>query len=365
MFKGLRNSFKNYWYSYIWLIFLVEAVDDKLPPESLADWGWIGLTCLFLVAYIATAVSQKYEKAGMVGQVIIGAIFTFGDNNFWLMIFPAWQVSSVLAYAPKKYFKIFVVTYYAILFGAVIKMGIQYAGHLDFWSFTFPMVSPIFAYGLSRSIKRTQDLARTNQRLESVIKRGERERIARDLHDTLGQSFSMITVKSQLAKKLLEKQPEKVPAELDDIIDTSRQNLQLVRNIVNDLRREMIDETMLNQQQNLQEAGITLQTTGESTANEWPTTVQTKVTPLLQEAVTNVIRHSQATLVRISFTQSKDDHYQITVQDNGHGLKYSRSGSHGISGMRERVEADGGQFNIQANKIGTLVTITLPKEGES
>lgn len=362
MFKGLRNNFKDYWLSYIWLIFLGEIISDKLPPKSATDWFWIGLTVLFLIAYITTSVSQKYQMAGIVAQVTIGIIFTIFDNDFWIMLFPGWQVSSIFAYAPKKYFRWFAAIYYATFIVIIIKTTLQDHITFDYWSFLFPLVSPVFAYGISSSIKRIQDLAHTNQRLKSVIKRNERERIARDLHDTLGQSFSMITIKSQLAKKLLTKQPEKVPAELDDIIETSRQNLQLVRNIVNNLRQELLDETMLKQQKNLQEAHINLQTEGEQAANSWPTTIQTKLTPIIQEAVTNIIRHSHANLVGITFSQPNQELYQMTIQDNGRGTDYQRQGSHGVSGMQERIKASGGHFSIQANKIGTLVAVTLPKE---
>ncbi|EEI24386.1 sensor histidine kinase [Lentilactobacillus hilgardii] len=364
MIKGLRSNLKTYWYSYIWLIFLIEDISDKFPPKTSSDWFWVGMTFLFLIAFVITSASPKYQIAGMITETLIGMIFTFFDNNFWIMIFPGWQISSILAYAPKRYFRLFATVYYATFIGEMINLKILNPVNLGLWLFVFPLFSPIFAYSLSRSIKHMQDLAHTNQRLQSVITRGERERIARDLHDTLGQSFSMITVKSQLAKKLLEKQPEKVPAELDDIIDTSRQNLQLVRNIVNNLRQEMIDESMIKQEKNLQEAQINLQTESEQDANKWPTAIQIKVTPILREAVTNVIRHSRATLVLISFSRPDNDSYQVTIQDNGHGINYSREGSHGVLGMQERVQADGGQFNIQSNKIGTLVSARWSKETE-
>ncbi|MCP6717894.1 histidine kinase, partial [Klebsiella pneumoniae] len=74
----------------------------------------------------------------------------------------------------------------------------------------------------SWSVERQRQLNQTNRRLKTIVERNERERIARDLHDTLGQSFSMITLKTELAKKLLVKAPEKVAPELDEIEQTSR-----------------------------------------------------------------------------------------------------------------------------------------------
>ncbi len=366
MLSRFRNSIRYNWFAYVWLIYLPNALTDYLPPHTLNDWLWLGLAGCFLVTYFLTSSSQRFQKVSIIIQMVIVTIFAFFDQNVWLMVYPGWQVSSFYAYAPKKYFRIFAIIYYTIL---GISLGILNQIHPGFFmrpdnwaSLVFIIGSPFISYYFTSSIKHGIEMAATNKRLESVVRRGERERIARDLHDTLGQSFSMITVKTELAKKLLEKKPEKVPAELDDIATTSRENLQVVRNIVNNLRQETIAEAMLKQQENLREAEINLVTDGEQNANEWPTTIQVKFTPILQEAVTNVIRHSHANTVTISFKEA-DQNYQMIVQDNGRGAKqFKRDGSNGVPGMAERLRTSGGHFKIATTAAGTAVTASIPKE---
>ena len=225
----------------------------------------------------------------------------------------------------------------------------------------FPLVSPIFAYTASRSIIRQRQLRQTNRRLQAIVRRGERERIARDLHDTLGQSFSMMTLKAELAKKLLDKSPERVGPELDDIAQTSRHDLQLVRSIVNDLHQQSLSEMMLTQGKNLAEANVVLLTDGENDATEWPTKVQIHLSPVISEAITNVIRHAHAHQVEITFEQTPSD-YIVNIQDDGRSKNYVRAGSNGISGMQQRMAEVNGTFVIIHNRQGTLVTLTLPKE---
>ncbi|MEO2872952.1 sensor histidine kinase, partial [Lacticaseibacillus paracasei] len=192
-------------------------------------------------------------------------------------------------------------------------------------------------------------------------RRGERERIARDLHDTLGQSFSMITLKTELAKKLLVKAPDRVAQELDDIAQTSRDDLQLVRSIVNDLHQQSLSEMMLMQGKNLAEANVVLLTSGESEAAEWPTKVQIRLSAVISEAITNVIRHAHAHQVEMIFEQNPND-YLVEIQDDGHSKSYKRTGSNGISGMQQRMKEVNGTFTINHNRQGTQVSLTLPKE---
>ena len=136
------------------------------------------------------------------------------------------------------------------------------------------------------------------------MKKDERKRIARDLHDTLGHSFSMISVKTDFAKKLLNKHPDRlelVDQQLNEIAITSRDNLQIVREIVADLRNETLSNVLINQSENLQEAHIRLLTKGEGQASDWPDSIQSILAACFSETVTNIIRHSKADRCSITF----------------------------------------------------------------
>ncbi|WP_420542917.1 sensor histidine kinase [Schleiferilactobacillus perolens] len=350
---------------YVWLLYFPYSIISYLPPKRPSDYLWLTLAGVFLVSYILVMERPNTWRFSIPIEVLACALFAIFGQGFYLLIFPGWQVASILSDYPKRQFATFLIAYYAALIGGIAMLYWQYTNinwsNGAIWGLIFPAISPIISYSFSKSVSRSIRLAQSNTRLEAVIRRGERERIARDLHDNLGQSFSMITVKAQLAEKLLEKQPDKVAGELADIANTSRKNLQLVRNIVNDLRQESLADVLLAQEKNLREARISLYTEGEELADDWPTACQVTLAAVLQEAITNVIRHSQARQVTVTFTATNAQ-YTMTVQDNGVGKDYHRTNSHGVSGMIERVEKVGGTLRIVANQIGTLVTATLPRK---
>ncbi|PWG00610.1 sensor histidine kinase [Levilactobacillus bambusae] len=337
-----------------------------LPAHRPSDWFWLGMIAVFFIIYVLVAEIPRWWSVTIPLELIVtGAFSIFGFNNY-MIIFPAWQVSFLLGRRTKRHFIVFAMAYELILIGGLIRFNSYHPGVLtmsnpDIEGLFFPVASPFLAYVFSRSMWQRRSLNQTNRRLEAIIQRDERERIARDLHDTLGQSFSMITIKTELAKKLLTKAPKQVPAELDDIAAVSRKNLQLVRQIVNDLHDQSISEVLLNQDQQLEDAGVELQTVNEDRANNWPSKTQAQLAAVITEATTNVIRHAHAQEVRIVFEET-DVGYRVQLSDDGHGGQYTRSGSNGMTGMQSRMQAAGGQFTIQGNNNGTLIILLQPKE---
>lgn len=361
-----KNFGKIKWESYVWLLYFPYSISFYLPVKNSLDIFWLLMSALFLVVYVIVTEKPKWRTVSIPLEIIIACCFLVFALNPYTVIFTAWQVSSILAWwYPPKYFYGFIAIYYSAFMIAAYETYSAASTRVDFTDMIgiiFPIFSPIMSYVFSKSIRIRRQMRQENRRLEILVRRGERERIARDLHDTLGQSFSMITVKTELAKKLLSKAPDRVADELDDIENTSRQNLQLVRGIVNDLHKKSISEVLLEQNQNLAEANIFLITENEDAAADWPTGVQNEFAALLVETITNVIRHSKARQVKIKFMQ-KETNYQVNVQDDGRSTTdFIRKGSNGVSGMRARIERKNGQFAILRNDIGTLVQLELPKE---
>lgn len=362
-----RQKFKDLtWSSYIWLGYLPYSVAMYLPVNGWQNIVWLSLLGCFLILYVLVIEKPAWRRITIPLELVVTGLFAIWGANNYMIIFPGWQVAFILGRGPKKYFYQFITGYYAM-----ILMGLMHDVVLDHQLFSwqngavvgliFPLLSPIMAYTFTRSIWRQRQLQQTNRRLQAIIQRDERERIARDLHDTLGQSFSMITLKTELAKKLLVKAPERVAAELTDIEQTSRQNLQLVRSIVNDLHQQSLSEMLLNQSRNLVAANVWLTTIGESAATQWPTRVQGVFAEALVEAMTNVIRHAQARNVFVTF-QLTDQGYHVQLQDDGKGGTLSRPNANGIQGMRTRMLNVHGTFAIEAQAHGTRVTLSLPKE---
>ena len=367
----MRHSFRLWlsnleWTSYIWLLYLPYIMSEFIPTKSSIDWLWIGLGVLFLFVYILVNEIDRWLAVTIPLELFIAGLFSIFAFNNYMIIYPGLQISFILARYPRKYFRWFATAFYVIIFIGLWRYNQFHPGvigldNANISDLVFPLASPLISYAVARSVIRRRQLSQTNRRLQAVVRRGERERIARDLHDTLGQSFSMITLKTELAKKLLIKAPEQVAQELDDIAKTSRDNLQLVRAIVNDLHQQSLSEMMLEQGKNLAEADVVLLTNGENEATEWPTTVQAQLSAVISEAITNVIRHAHAHQAIITFDQTPTA-YLVEVQDDGHSKSYVRAGSNGISGMQQRMQAVNGTFSIVHNRQGTRVSLTLPKE---
>jgi two-component system sensor histidine kinase DesK len=190
--------------------------------------------------------------------------------------------------------------------------------------------------------------------IEHLAKVAERERIARDLHDVLGHTLSLIIVKSTLAGKLLEKYPEKARSEITDIEKVSREAMAEIRNTLRGYSTYKICEEIQRAESALSSAGVTLQS---ETAKINMTPVQESVVALImREAVTNVVRHSQARNCKVRLAANNGD-CVFEIQDDGRGGSLLEG--NGLRGMRERVEALGGTITRDMS-AGTKLTFEFP-----
>lgn len=181
----------------------------------------------------------------------------------------------------------------------------------------------------------------------------ERERVARDVHDVLGHSLTVVTVKAELAERLVDLDPERAKGELAEIQALSRQALVEIRETVGGLRQARLDNELISARTALAGAGI------EAHVPEDPTGVdprhRTVLAWVLREATTNVVRHSDADACWVEL-----DTDRLTVRDDGRGLG-GRPEGNGIRGLRERVEAAGGRLALETGPEGhgTVLEVTL------
>jgi two-component system sensor histidine kinase DesK len=190
--------------------------------------------------------------------------------------------------------------------------------------------------------------------IEHLAKVAERERIARDLHDLLGHTLSVIILKSELASKLAERDPEKARDEIRDVERISRDALTQVRAAVRGYRSGGLQAEIESARDALDAANVTLAC--DLAKLQLPPAHEAVIALAIREAVTNIVRHAHATQCRVAL-ESRDHAYAVTIIDNGRGGDVE-FGS-GLSGMRERIEALGGSLTIDGSQ-GTAVTITMP-----
>jgi len=204
--------------------------------------------------------------------------------------------------------------------------------------------------------RQNKAIRRSQIEVERVAQVAERERIARDLHDLLGHTLSVIALKSELASKLIDRDSERADREIAEVERISREALAQVREAVTGYRRQGLRGELDSARLALEAAAIELDLKGEPP--EAPPAVESVLAMVLREAVTNVIRHADAERCRIVIN-GDEKYVELTVQDDGVGGEH-REGS-GLDGMRERVQSCGGRFCI-SGEHGTRLTVTVPRE---
>ncbi|AKP67754.1 sensor histidine kinase [Companilactobacillus ginsenosidimutans] len=347
---------------YFWLIALaLFSVPIVIAIHDFPKWIAIVLLLIYAKFYRDSYYDDKFQIIKVLTQLCIVGIISDTAGNGTLYIFMAWQLGSMTISTKKFYWftgLYLLITVSSLTFSLSLNNGLSIYDYL--LALFFAIGSPFAARSLKNTYRRRSQLSQNNARLETVIKQAERSRIAKDLHDTLGQSFSIITLKAELAEKLMSKDQAKASQELQDIAMTSRENLNVVRQIVADLNKQTIAEAMVIEEKNLKAASIFMQSQNENISSNWPDNVQNTLAGIIKESVTNIIRYSKANLAIFSFNQSKDS-YLLEIKDNGTGIQTNRDNSFGIKGMQQSVRAMGGTINLQNNN-GTVINISLPKE---
>jgi two-component system, NarL family, sensor histidine kinase DesK len=200
-------------------------------------------------------------------------------------------------------------------------------------------------------------LLRAQEEVEHLAKIAERERIARDLHDVLGHTLSVIVLKSELASKLVERDPARAKAEMSDVEQTARTALSEVRQAIGGYRSNGLAAELAQARATLETAGITVEC--EQVPVAMPATQESVLSLAVREAVTNVVRHAQAARCRLEL-KTVDGICRLSIQDDGLG-GFQPEGN-GLAGMRQRVEALGGTLQRET-RGGTRLQITLPLPG--
>lgn len=194
-----------------------------------------------------------------------------------------------------------------------------------------------------------------NAKLAAVA---ERERIARDLHDVLGHTLSVIVLKAELAKRLIEIDTNRAAQEIADVESTARTALAEVREAIGGYRSQGLAAELAHARRTLDAAGVTL--TWQAPPEGLPALTATEETVLslsVREAVTNIVRHAEATRCTMHLATTSDGYYALLVEDNGrHTIQQE---GNGLRGMRERVSGLGGRLSIRSDD-GTHLLIELP-----
>ena len=202
--------------------------------------------------------------------------------------------------------------------------------------------------------RKDRALIKEHERAEQLARVAERERIARDLHDLLGHTLSIIVLKSELAAKLAGRNPARAVVEIREVEQISRHALAEVRRAIHGYRGERLCDELEKSRKVLEAAGVVLDTDIEPLTMAADT--DRALALALREAATNVVRHARAARCAVTLAQ-EGGVVRLTVEDDGIGGELVEGA--GLSGMRSRMVDVGGQLEYDGRR-GTRLTLTVP-----
>jgi two-component system, NarL family, sensor histidine kinase DesK len=368
MFKRFFNSLKSTGISpYIWTILgILPFYFIWQMPSSTGKIAGIILTLMFFLVYWLAFVSKGWTV--YIWTCILIGISIASTSLFsyvYFAFFIAYFTGNIKDRIP------FLVLYFIHLVGTSIVINFEIVLKEEFFIKQLPIIVivwisvillPFSIYNRNKRGELEEKLEDANKRISELVKIEERQRIARDLHDTLGQKLSLIGLKSDLARRLIYKDPEQAKEELKDVQQTARTALNEVRKMVAEMRGIRVRDELIHIKQILKAAEIKFVGKDEEfNINNVSLLSENILSMCLKEAVTNVVKHSKASICSISIMQTEEE-LIAEVSDNGVGNITDEDfykGS-GLLGMRERLEFVNGTLEIFLKK-GTTLLIKIPK----
>ncbi len=218
-------------------------------------------------------------------------------------------------------------------------------------------IASLAVWGTVHLVERNAQLDAARQEIARLAVAAERNRFARDLHDLLGHSLTVVAVKAELAGRLVEIAPERATAEIADIQRLTREALADVRSAVGGYREVTLAAELVRARSALDAAEIEPELPITS-VDAVPEAKQELFGWVVREGVTNVVRHSGAKRCWITLTPTS---VEIDDDGAGPGLAAAEGVGHGLAGLRERVSAVDGTVSVgRSSKGGFALRVTVP-----
>jgi two-component system sensor histidine kinase DesK len=371
-------------FTAIWLLYLIGPVADLFThhPRYSVPYIALGLTiivtfcALYLILVPNWPAPNRYTLPGLavLALMAVVACVVYGGSGaivLWIFVTSAsgllvadraWAVRTVLC----------CIACY-LIFSAT--------GHVDqddFLSDLLPVLFVGFAtMGIRRRFTLNAELTRAREEVVQLAASEERLRLARDMHDLTGQSLSMITLKSELAARLLGRLPESTDRdrardEVEQVAMVSRQTLRDIREAISGYRRPTLAVEIITARAALASAGIAARDDADLTllSGTFDPDAEAALAWCLREAVTNVVRHSSAKNCRISLSRQSGA-MTLTVRDDGTGHVPGAGSAEcasvtpgsGLHGMAERLCAVGGSLELRPDiGPGFCLIATVPAD---
>lgn len=196
--------------------------------------------------------------------------------------------------------------------------------------------------------------------INALLAENERNRIGRDLHDTLGHVFALLSLKSELAIKLLEKEKyELLKTELTELNEITKKSMAEVREVITNLKYRTISEELTQIRETLALANISLEINGEEKVANINPTLQSTISMIIRECANNVIKHSKANKVTINFNHLEKE---IIVYFEDNGVGFAENDDSELTSIKERLIIVNGKLEIISRSNPTTIKVVLPLE---
>ncbi|HEV2271336.1 MAG TPA: sensor histidine kinase [Steroidobacteraceae bacterium] len=345
----------------VWLIYSVFFVIEPVQRNTLRDWlAFAAAYACFLAIYLLLiSVRSNSVGSGWKHSALLLALGLLGGAYYpanagaggGMLIYVAAMVPFLTESLAGAGAAIAAATLVIAAEGALLHLTPWLWG---IWSFLAAGVG-IGNLFTAQRIRANKRLGLAQDQIEHLAKVAERERIARDLHDVLGHTLSVVVLKSELAGKLMGSDLERARREIGEVEQIGRQALAEVREAIRGYRADGLFAEIARARRTLDAAGVSLDCHTDGVRLE--PAQESVLSLVLREAVTNILRHAGATSCRLEVA-ADDRGTVLRVEDNGRGA-IQREGN-GIRGMRERVEALGGRLEIESRQ-GTRLTAEIPR----
>jgi len=369
----------------VWLLYLIGPVADLFTQHYSMFDRVSGLTLILVFSAIYLAFVPRwpmrparapYAVIALAAMATVASIMYGGTGASGLWIFVSSAAGLLI---PDRRHAVI-----GVMANTVLYILFAITGHVGSASLLGNLLPVVFIglamVGLRRQHQLTAELAQAREEVAQLAANEERLRLARDMHDLTGQSLSTITLKSELAARLLERLPagaerDRARDEVEQVAAVSRQTLRDIREAISGYRRPTLAVEIITARAALASAGITARDDTDLTllSGTFDPDAEAALAWCLREAATNVVRHSGARNCDITLTQRKKS-LTLTVSDDGRGHTPATcpasagpaSAGTGLHGMSERLSAVGGSLELRPDEHpGFRLVATVPAAQEA
>jgi len=360
MLERLKSIHYMFWASLIFMIFPI------LPVVT----GWLSvwhllIDILFVVAYLGVLTTKSQRLSwlywGLMLTYVVGNTAFVAVNYIWFFFY----LSNLLIY----HFRVrslrslhvwtFLLAQVLVVGQLMMFQSVEteaVAFELGILTFVDLMTLGLVRIRIVEDLKEAQ--AKQNAQINLLLAENERSRIGQDLHDSLGHTFAMLSVKTDLALQLFQMQAyPQVEKELKEIHQISKDSMNEVRTIVENLKSRTLASELETVKKMLEIAGIEVETDNQLDTASLTQELESTASMILLELVTNIVKHAKASKAYLKLERTEKE-LILTVSDDGCGFASLKGDE--LHTVRNRVLPFSGEVKVISQKQPTEVQVRLP-----